>query len=178
MCIYPTHKSNVDTGFRCPKLVSGMSEISKFWDLKSRVLRCQKSYFLDMSAKVRKTWNLTKSWKITKIQKIAEIAKKCEKSSFWRPKGYHTWPAEIAVRTQNLDFSRLSAKVRISGNPCPDMKFQDFAGAKKSAKFSTFRDLKKIEILVCMPWERRVANGGIFRSVEAKKTHFFRLFEG
>ena len=149
-----------------------------FWDLKSRVLRCQKSYFLDISAKVRKSWNLAKPWKITKITKSREIAKKSKKSRFWRPKGYHTSDPEIAFRTPNLQISALSAKVRISGNPCPDMKFQDLAGAKKSAKISTFRPLKKIEILVCMPWERRVANGGIFHSAEAKKMHFFRLFEG
>ena len=178
MCIW-SHTHGPDRHWiPCPKLVSGMSEILNFWDLKSRVLRCQKSYFLDMSAKVRKSWNLAKSWKITKIAKIAKISKIPKNRTFWRSKGYHTWPAKIALRTQKSRNRDFSGKVRISENSVPDTKFQVSAGAKKSAKISSFRDLKKIEKLCCMPWERRVANGGIFRSAEVKKTHFFGLFRG
>ena len=178
MCIW--HQTHVHDRhwIPCPKLVSGMSEILNFWDLKSRVLRCQKSYFRDISGKVRKSWNLAKSWKITKITKIAEIPKIPKKSTFWVPEGYHTSGPEIAFRRPESPKSRLSAKVRISGDLCPDTKFQDFRGAKKSAKISTFRDLKISEKLLCMPWERRVANGGIFQLAGAKKTHFFRLFRG
>ena len=178
MCIW-SHTHVHDRHWnRCPKLVSGMSEILNFWDLKSRVLRCPKSYFRDISGKVRKSWNFAKSWKIAKIAKIAKIPKIPKKSTFWRPKGYHTQPARIAFRTPNLQKSRLSAKVRISGNPCPDTKFWDLGPAKKSAKISTFPTPKKSEKLCCMPWERRVANGGIFRSAEVKKSSIFRLFRG
>ena len=178
MCIW-SHTHVHDRHWnRCPKLVSGMSEILNFWDLKSRVLRCPKSYFRDISGKVRKSWNFAKSWKITKITKIPKIPKISKKSIFWLPECYHTSGPEIAFRTPESPKSRLSAKVRISGILCPDTKFQDFRSAKKSAKISTFRGLKISEILVCMPWERRVANGGIFRSVRAKKSSIFRLFRG
>ena len=128
--------------------------------------------------KVQKSTKYAKSAKITKIAKICKICKISKKYDFLLSEGYHTWSVRIAVWTAKIAKSRLFAKVQISEILCPNSKNHDFAKSQKSRKFSDFPTCKKIEKVCCMPWRSMIANGGIFHSSEAKKTHFFALFFG
>ena len=162
----PTHTSHVDTRFHVRNLCPKCPKSWTFWDLKSRVLRCPKSYFSDISGKVRKSGNLRKSWILPKIGKIAKIRKISKKSTFWHFEGYPTQTAKILSGSQNLQNPDFSGKVRflefsvrtrffaISGSPKKVRKFRNFRPQKNRKKSAVHRGDRRSLQAVVLPFRR------------------------
>ena len=172
------HTSHVDTRFHVRNLCPKCPKSWTFWDLKSRVLRCPKSYFSDISGKVRKSGNLRKSWILPKIGKIAKIRKISKKSTFWHFEGYPTQTAKILSGSKNLENLDFSGKVRFPEFCVPTRFFAISGSRKKVRKFRNFRPSKNRKKVSNYRGKRRSQMAVVLHFRRQKKCHFSRFFEG